>query len=111
MAIALLSATPSFAESDKTGIDFLRECEGRQEKVGELGVITCASYLMGFLDAYRVLSLGLLENWRTICLPKEGVQAEQAMLVVTKWLRENPHELHHSIRVSILIALKKAFSC
>jgi hypothetical protein len=45
------------------------------------------------------------------CLPAEGIQTEQAELVVAKYLRDNPSQLHESARVSIFVALATVFPC
>ena len=112
VATAELSSSPSFGQSDKTGVEFLRECEGRHEEFGRVGIITCAVYLAGFVDSERIISpFVLLSGQRAFCLPEEGLENEQIRLVVTKWLRENPQELHTSARVSIFVALKRAFPC
>ena len=46
-----------------------------------------------------------------ICLPEEGIQVEQAMLITTKWLRSHPEQLHQGGRESVFIALAQAFPC
>lgn len=50
------------------------------------------------------------DNARTICNP-EGVTGEQYMLIVEKYLKDHPEELHESAYLLIDIALMEAFPC
>ena len=111
VALFLLIASSFAAAAEKTGLDFLRECEGRGTPASQVGQLTCAAYLSGFIDSHALVLAQLPATWPRFCLPGEGVQIEQVMLIVTKWLRDNPSKLHESARSSIYIALAKAFPC
>lgn len=112
VAVVLLVAPLSaLAVGTKSGLDFLQECEGRDPQRREVGRVTCVAYLDGFLDSYTLVTDQLPPRWPRYCLPAEGVRLEQILLIVTKWLRDNPSKLHQSARSSIYIALVTAFPC
>jgi hypothetical protein len=45
-----------------------------------------------------------------VCLPKE-VTIDQTIMIVTKFLKENPEKLHLSDAYLVHFALQKAFPC
>jgi hypothetical protein len=111
VTVSLLSAPATSHAQGMTGLDFLRDCEGRSEKGQDLGTIVCGTYLQGFVDSHILVQRYLPPTAPRFCLPKEGLETEQVMLIVTKYLREKPSELHQSARTSIFLALGKAFPC
>ena len=67
----------------------------------------CAGYAIGFNEGLRVA----VERTRVhYCLPG-GLTGEQTVRVVEKYLRENPQELHKSMRTNVLAAFSKEFPC
>ena len=68
----------------------------------------CLDYLSGFLDGFRVARDVPSVN---ICTPKEGVQGGQTARIVVRYLQQNPAKIHESARVSISVAMAKAFPC
>ena len=101
------------AEASQSGLDLLRACEGRagtNELATKVGEIYCAGYVAGFVDAYQLVA-GVPASQTAVCLPAGGLENEQYMLVVGKWLREHPNDLHKTARVSVFLALKEAFPC
>lgn len=110
-AVLLLAPLSASATDTKTGLEFLRECEGQDQQRRDVGRVTCLSYLDGFLDSYALVTGQLPATWPRFCLPAGGVRMEQVLLVVTKWLRDNPSKLHQSARSSIYIALATGFPC
>lgn len=75
-----------------------------------LGAIYCGSYIGGFLDAMS-LTTTLNKGNRIVCVPEQGITNDQAARILVKYLRENPKTLHESGRMSLYIALQKAFPC
>ena len=112
---AVLWPATAAAQSDKPGIDFQQECEGTSDAKPTIALVKqfgCLSYLQGFLDAYQVTTATILGAKReVICLPDRGLSTEQALLVVTKWMRENLSVLRESARGLIFLSLLKAFPC
>ena len=72
--------------------------------------VFCIGYVSGFLDSMSVTvtSTGGRQN---VCLPQHGITNDQAIRIFVKFLRENPKTLHESGRMSLYIALAKAFPC
>jgi hypothetical protein len=72
--------------------------------------IFCIGYVAGFLDA-NSLATTQSGTQKVICTPQRGITNDQAIRVFVKYLRENPKVLHESGRMSLFIALAKAFPC
>jgi hypothetical protein len=86
-----------------TGNDLLRSCESSG---GE------GSYCLGYITGvYRGFTAGTaFANKTYICLPPD-VEVGQGAMIVTKFLRENPVELHRPSELLIVLALTKAYPC
>lgn len=85
-------------------------CEADQNSLdGALDFLFCVGYLAGINDVSQVMPAygGRLPY----CPPKRGISNDQLIRIFLKWAHENPRELHKSARVSVLIALRKAFPC
>jgi hypothetical protein len=115
LAAVLASPCSVTAQSDKTAVTLLQECEGRGESnpgVAAVKQFECYAYLRGFLDSYKMtVPLALRAKGDVICLPAHGISGEQTVLSVTKWMRDNPGLLHESARSMVLIALMRTFPC
>ena len=70
----------------------------------------CIGYVGGFLDSMSITQSSGGGRQR-VCLPQQGVSNEQAIRILVKYLRENPQTLHATGRMSLYIALAKAFPC
>jgi hypothetical protein len=104
-SLAILSATNAEA---LTGSDLYQECLDKSRGIEEIG---CLSYVRGFVDgifsgvAIERLAIGF-------CPPKEeGLDATQARLIVEKYLREHPEQLHVQAGLLVGSALIAAFPC
>lgn len=97
-----------------TGNEFLRYCKPALERntpfKDSVNSIYCLGFVSGYLDGYRI---GLVPkgNRPLFCLPKDGVENGQAIRIVIKYLENNPETLHESVRITMAIALGKAFPC
>lgn len=113
MAVAVLSVeTPG-----PDGMQLLRACTAALDQVDRKGVaadqmvqgIWCMGYLSGLLDGLAVMS------WKggaiRVCMPERGVENEQALRIVVKYLREHPESLHESARSLAVSAIAEAFPC
>ena len=71
--------------------------------------VWCVGYVGGFLDGLAVM------NWRggasPVCLPQNGIENEQAVRIVVKYLRNHPEQLHESGRIAVVVAIGEAFKC
>lgn len=103
---------------DQDGSFYLQVCGAavKQSDGGQLtqeeglGVIYCGSYIGGFLDAMS-LSTTLSKGNKIVCTPERGITNDQAARIFVKYLRENPETLHQTGRMSLYVALVKAFPC
>jgi len=82
--------------------DLLQECTAK----GDASKLACSFYIEGFMDGVEMAS----NRTRDICWPK-GVSVYQAVLVVVKWLKDHPEDLHNTARLQIMKALMNAFPC
>ena len=57
------------------------------------------------------LIFGAKPESKLFCPPVGGMSVDQQIRIVTKWLKENPAELHRSARMSVLVAYIQAFPC
>ena len=114
---ASLLASNAHAE-EQDGSFFLQSC-GAAVKQADGGQLTqdegavalvCVAYISGFLDA-MTLTAKFTKGKRNVCTPERGVSNSQAARLLVKYLRENPQTLHESGRMSLYIALGKAFPC
>jgi hypothetical protein len=119
--VLCLASSGETKAQELSSIELLRHCNAavRQADAGNLTAdeqlqgFGCFKYLAGFLDGY-VLAASMSEKGfgRTLCPPPTtGIESEQAARIVAKWLKENPEQLHQSARISVLIALGRAFPC
>jgi len=105
-----------------TGLNLVSDCE-QAEKLwaGKAGIkekgVSCSSLIKGVLvtmvmtanssdkeTAYRMGLCNPINHGKFIPL-------EQAILVVNKYLRDNPKELQKQDFVLVMVALKESFSC
>lgn len=122
LLIAALLSLPLTSIPRAQGLDgnyFLRTCTAaiKQETNDPslspdeaLGGISCISYVSGFVDGLA-LAVGTNKSRRVVCLPEKGVPNEQMIRIFLKYLTDNPEKLHETGRMSLLIALAKAFPC
>ena len=66
-------------------------------------------YLGGFNDAAVLIDTAAAHG--IYCVPPTGIENDQLVRVVKKYLDEHPEDLHQSARILILFALREAFPC
>ena len=66
-------------------------------------------YLGGFNDAAMLIGTGTSQ--KIYCLPAAGIEIDQLVRVVNKFLDEHPEDLHLTARILVLLALTGAFPC
>ena len=95
-----------------TGNDLLMACDATSETDtnSALKNVLCMGYIAGMIDAIQI-TFGQYPEIRSFCLPTNGMSINQQVMVVTKYLRENPNQLHETARSSVFIALAKDFPC
>lgn len=87
------------AMADLTGTDLYRACASANPP----DQLVCAAYVAGFVQGSSI-------GARTYCAPME-ITGEQSVLIITKYLRDHPEELHYSAAILADIALAKAYPC
>ena len=68
------------------------------------------TYIYGSIDTFS-----LMESANSIppkyCLPNNLNDGNQMVMVVEKYLRQNPEELHHAANILVSLAFREAFPC
>jgi hypothetical protein len=112
LAALLLLITPAVAQ-EKTALDLLRQCEGREPLfMPELGPVLCGTYLGGLSDMHAALTdqkLPVPPTTAWYCAP--SLQAEQFIRIFVKHAKDHPENLHMTPRSFYLQAMADAFPC
>ena len=99
--ISLWLLSPVHAE-EPDGKVLFRMCNSEQN------VVACLFYVSGFRDG---LAMGMAADWRNeLCLPGK-LSGMQMVLIVQKFMRENPSRRHLPGEILVLEALLGAFPC
>lgn len=108
----LLMLSINVHASFKTGNELLMACDSTPEISAENAMpkVLCVGYVSGMVDAIQIL-FGRFPEIQSFCLPPKGMSGNQKILIVEKYLKENPNQLHHSARMSVYIAFFQAFPC
>lgn len=112
MACVGLALGSPAAEAAKfiTGFELLLDCE-REVGAAYVGPMPCLNYIAGVIDGYHMRGNDEAGPGRpAFCLP-DGVTLGQLQLVVTKWLREHPGDLHSFAGIAVHFAVSQAFPC
>ncbi|PJI40399.1 Rap1a/Tai family immunity protein [Ferrovibrio sp.] len=83
-----------------SGLDLKTQCEKNRQ--------FCYGYTAAMTDT--ILVLDVLDRGPKICMP-QGVQLEQVVLVITKYLNDNPDKLHIIGSTLASRAIVDAFPC
>ena len=119
LATTLVLGCPSLSKAQgPEGAHFLRSCGAAVKEQDGLKVsdqeaiesLWCIGYVSGFLDSMSITQSSA-GGRKVICLPQQGITNEQAIRIFVKYLRDNPQTLHETGRMSLFIALGKAFPC
>ena len=102
----LLPFNTQAAQMFDSGHDLYKNCSQYEKQLGTSGDFAC----MGFVTAVAdVLSNNSVDGVR-VCFP-QNVNKQQVVLVVAKYLRDQPEALHFSAVSLTVNALQKAFPC
>ena len=106
--ICFLSVSGSTDAGALTGTELYRACH---QKALSAGGISCIAYVRGFVDGIT-LGHGLDRTSPTVYCPSAtGLDADQARLIIQKYLRDHPESLHLEAGNLAANALTEAFSC
>lgn len=107
LAIVLL-VTNASAQSYYTGSTLLRMCTAEPGDADyQMDIPFCVGYVVAIRDASQC---GISVNSMSSSTPK-GAAVGQLMMVVVKWLKDNPDKLHFSAESLVAAALQDAFPC
>lgn len=119
-AVALVGMTNdgAFADGFTDGNELLKTCQeivrhmdgDRTPVVNPMGLGQCFGVLEGVRDTLTLLNEDLPLESR-LCFPESGVNNGQAARIITKYLRDNPAQLHLPGAFLVLSAYKQAFPC
>jgi hypothetical protein len=101
----------------RSGSEFLEVCssvdgEHKGDLVRSNNDATCLGWVEGFRQGFTVYDelLGVPEKDRMICSPR-AVTTVQIVLVIKKYVADNPDKAHRATRYVASLALARAFPC
>jgi hypothetical protein len=74
------------------------------------GKNTCSMWISGFLTGMFAVQAQTPKENRVTCIPN-GVDGNQAQLIIEKFSNENPNLLHHPAGPFAYAAITRAFPC
>jgi len=101
-----LSTGVRAADTGATAMQFLTACESGTSIDKKL----CELYISGIVDGLMTSDAFKDKNHASICFPEEAT-ADQAKLVIKKFMKEHPGDLHRPMAVVALMALFGVFPC
>lgn len=104
--VLLLGCLSTESKAAFTGMDLLEECTGSVPQMKA----SCEAWIAGFDAAlFGANEMRKLRNI-SVCIP-EGFTGKQAVLVVTKYIKEHPELLHNNAGPIAFLALWFSFPC
>jgi hypothetical protein len=91
-----------------TGTQLYQNCQDKKRGLGDL---LCIAYVRGLVDGMVVGRAMGMHYATEYCPPEKGISADQARLIVEKYLRDHPEELHQEAGLIAGGALVLAFPC
>lgn len=100
----ILLATTPLQASAKTGLEILEAIEKSKDMRNMMHL-----YLMGVTDGLHRATIAFNED-AILCIPGDATNKQMA-LIVEKYLKENPEELHEDIVTLAYYAMIDAYPC
>jgi hypothetical protein len=104
-----LAFSPVWADGKNLLDACLRKENENQNSADKMSWAYCQGKVTGVAETLLLFNMDLPKNSQ-VCLPKE-VTIDQTIMIVTKFLKENPEKLHLSDAYLVHFALQKAFPC
>jgi hypothetical protein len=102
----------------QTGADLLKNCqvvlESKPNNTAMLDGVSCLSYLRGMsetFDLWKVFNDRRKQNNPPPACVPNGVSAREIAIVVVKYIKGHPAEMHHAVSDVALTALMDAYPC
>jgi hypothetical protein len=118
------ATVPARQQARQSGTDLLHGCRSAMRTAeGESRLSTsewmdangCLNYITGYLAGFTDASAAYQSLAKTplkfLCIPSGGVQGEELVRVVYKWLSEHPARLHEDQESVVMGALLDAYPC
>ena len=105
IAAVLLTGLPCAAQNEaRSGNFWLPVCESTDSSIQNM----CLTYILGFMDAYRLSQAAGMKS--LFCTPLE-VSMGQIMRMTIKYIRDHPEKSHENFWSLIATAQLIAFPC
>jgi hypothetical protein len=104
-----LSFSPAWADGNNLLKACLRKEKENQSCADSMSWAYCQGKIEGAAETLLLFNIVLPKNSQ-VCFPQE-VTVEQTIMIVTKFLKENPEKLHLSDAYLVHLAIQKAFPC
>lgn len=116
--ILVLAVVPCFAAEslDKSGNAFVREwsvVDKPAEQISEsdlYDISHCYGYILGISDGMTIVGVWS-NNPEIFCRPSPGIEVQQQLRILLKYIHDNPAEAHLPTALLYLKAMKGAFPC
>ena len=119
LALLTLAVCPALYAGTTDGNELLNDC--RQYSKPESASAPDDAFSLGFCLAYVAGGKDALQAQQVMgdakgggihaCFPEDGITNNQAVLIVIKWLKDNPGMLHLPAVVLVTGALAQDFPC
>ena len=90
------------------GTQLYQSCRAKERTTLDF---VCVAYIHGFLDGMATGQATGEQNPPMYCPPKGGISVDQGRLIVEKYLRDHPEQLHKEAGLLAASALWDAFPC
>jgi Ssp1 endopeptidase immunity protein Rap1a len=104
----ILSLFASVEANALSGTELYRSCS---DKKNGLGDFMCVAFVHGFLDGLAFGQGIGKASPPFYCPPEEGISVDQGRLIIEKYLRDHPEQLHLQAGENSASALVEAFRC
>jgi Rap1a immunity proteins len=117
LLIVFLQPAAAGVASARNAGDLMEECRYVEADFNKLSstelssVTACMSYISGVVDGYAVGVVTSSRERTMICDVPEGVSLKQMALILLRYGKENPSDLHLPASIITLKALNKSFPC
>ena len=101
--LVLLGCLSADARADFNGIDLSTMCVSNNQAIRD----QCTAWISGFQAG---ISANDEKSNMHVCLPNE-LLGSQAVLIIEKFMKEHPEQLHYPARVVAFYALWQDFPC
>ena len=102
----------------QTGADLLKTCqvvlESKPNNIAMLDGVSCLAYLRGMsetFDLWKVFNDRRKQNNPPPACVPNGVTAREIAIVVVKYIKRHPTEMHHEVSDVALTALMDSYPC